>query len=473
MRIGLRILFGYFLVVGIAAWFLLNVFMQEVKPGVRSTMEDTLADTAGLLAELVADDVKHGKVGQSALFARIEAIAQRKVDARIDGYVKNALSYQVYITDARGIVIFDSRGTELGKDYSRWNDVYLTLRGKYGARSTRLDPNDEDSTVMHVAAPVRDGEQIIGVLTIAKPNSTVQKFIERGQQVMLERGAVLLTLSLLVGVGFAVWLSRSLGKLMHYIAEVEAGRKVALPALGKNEFGTLGRALESMRDKLEGKEYVEEVMHTLAHELRSPIAAIQGAAELLREDMPDADRKRFLATILSQNLRQKQLIDKLLALVRVEKQQRLGAPERIELPQLVAQASDDAEARLAMRGLGLDISADNACLQGDPLLLRQAIGNLVDNAADFAPAGSRIRLAALKRGEAIVITVCDDGPGIPEFARERLFDRFYSLPRPDGARSTGLGLPFVREVLALHQGSASVANQPGGGACATLTLPAL
>jgi two-component system sensor histidine kinase CreC len=472
MRIALRILLGYFLVVGIAAWFLLNVFMQEVKPGVRSTMEDTLADTANLLAELVAQDVKSGNVGQSALFARIEAIAQRKVDARIDGYVKNTLSYQVYITDARGIVIFDSRGTELGKDYSRWNDVYLTLRGKYGARSTRLDPNDEDSTVMHVAAPVRDGEQIIGVLTIAKPNSTVQKFIERGQQVMLERGAVLLTLSLLVGFGFAIWLSRSLGKLMHYIAEVEAGRKVALPAMGKNEFGTLGRALESMRDKLEGKEYVEEVMHTLAHELRSPIAAIQGAAELLREDMPDADRKRFLATILSQNLRQKQLIDKLLALVRVEKQQRLGAPERIELPQLVALAGDDAEARLAARGLRLDIAADNASLQGDPLLLRQAIGNLVDNAADFAPAGSHIRLAAVQRGDAIVITVCDDGPGIPEFARDRLFDRFYSLPRPDGARSTGLGLPFVREVLALHRGSASVANQPGGGTCATLELPA-
>lgn len=74
---------------------------------------------------------------------------------------------------------------------------------------------------------------------------------------------------------------------------METGRKVALPALGKNEIGTLGRALEAMRTRLEGKEYVEQLMHTLAHELKSPIAAIQASAELLREDMAPAERRQF------------------------------------------------------------------------------------------------------------------------------------------------------------------------------------
>ena len=472
MKIGLRILLGYFLVVGIGAWFLLNVFVGEIKPGVRSTMEDTLSDTANLLAEIVAADVKAGTVGQSALFSHIEAIARRRLDVRIDGFMKNELSYRIYITDARGIVLFDSDGRDQGKDYSRWNDVYLTLRGKYGARSTRSNPDDEDSTVMHVAAPIKDGERIIGVLTVAKPNSTVQKFIERGQQAMLTRGAVLLALSLLIGAAFAVWLHRSLGRLMHYIGEVEHGRKAVLPALGSSEIGVLGRALDAMREKLEGKEYVEEVMQTLAHELKSPIAAIQGSAELLREDMDPADRQRFLDNILNQNLRQKQLIDKLLALVRVEKQQHLGAPERVALADLVAQAAADNAGKLAARRLSLDSQVDDAALPGDPLLLRQALGNLVDNAADFAPPGSSIRIEAGREGERVIIRVCDRGPGVPEFARERLFERFYSLPRPDGARSTGLGLPFVREVAALHQGSATVLNQSGGGACAVLDLPA-
>jgi two-component system sensor histidine kinase CreC len=107
---------------------------------------------------------------------------------------------------------------------------------------------------MHVAAPIRDGNEVIGVLTVAKPNASVQAFVERSQRKILQRGAVLLLLSLLIGLAFAWWLHHALGKLMRYIGEVEAGRKVALPALGKNEFGTLGRALEAMRIRLEGKE---------------------------------------------------------------------------------------------------------------------------------------------------------------------------------------------------------------------------
>jgi two-component system sensor histidine kinase CreC len=67
------------------------------------------------------------------------------------GLAKNQVSHRIYVTDAKGIVLLDSSGEALGKDYSRWNDVYLTLRGQYGARSTRSDPNDESTSVMHVA----------------------------------------------------------------------------------------------------------------------------------------------------------------------------------------------------------------------------------------------------------------------------------------------------------------------------------
>jgi len=473
MKIGLRILLGYFLIVGLAAWFLLNVFVQQVKPGVRSTQEDTLVDTAQMLAILVADDVKAGTVDQSSVLQGIRTALKRRVDLKIDGYDKGLLSNRVYVTDTRGIVLFDSRGTDVGKDYSRWNDVYKTLRGTYGARSTAERPGDDSSTVMHVAAPVRDGDKIIGVLTIAKPNANVQPFVERSQRVILERGALLLVLSLLIGGAFAWWLSQALRSLMLYIADVEQGKKAALPALGNNEIGTLGRALESMRDRLEGKEYVEELMHTMAHELKSPIAAIQGAAELLQEDMPEQERKHFLANILHQNARQKQLIDKLLALIKVEKQQHLLATEKVDLRALVAQLRDDCEIRLASRGMRFDVQVDDISVPGDPLLLRQALCNLLDNAIDFSPTGSVIGLRAERREGRAVIKLTDAGSGIPAFALERLFERFYSLPRPDGARSTGLGLPFVREVAALHGGSINVENGAEKGVVATLELPIL
>ena len=471
MKIGLRILLGYLLIVGLAAWFLLAVFVQQVKPGVRLTQEDTLVDSANLLAALVVDDVKSGNVAGSVPLARIAAIRQRAIDAKIGGFSKQAINERIYITDAKGIVIFDSSGLDVGRDYSRWNDVLLTLRGRYGARSTRSHQDDEASTVMHVAAPIIDDGKIIGVLTIAKPNSTVQPFVERSQKVILQRGALLLALSLLIGGVFAWWLSRSLRKLTDYIADVEAGKKTPLPALGDNEIGTLGRALESMREKLEGKEYVEELMHTLAHELKSPIAAIQGSAELMQEDMPAAQRLHFLNNILDQNARQKQLIDKLLALVRVEKQQQIGAPARIGVRALIDQVCTDCAARLAARRLHLVVDAADCHLDGDALLLRQAFGNLLDNAIDFSPEGGTIALHAQARGGTLAVTISDAGAGIPDYARDRLFERFYSLPRPDGARSTGLGLPFVREAVALHRGTVAVANGAHGGAVAVVELP--
>jgi two-component system sensor histidine kinase CreC len=470
MKIGLRILLGYFLIVGLAAWFLLNVFVEQVKPGVRATLEDTLVDTANLLAEMVADDVKAGNLDKSPILQRLQAYNRRNIDVNIGGISKATLDYRVYITDQKGKVVFDSTGSDKGKDYSRWNDVYKTLRGEYGARSTRAVADDDMSTVMHVAAPIMDNGKIIGVLTVAKPNASVQAFVERSQRKILSRGAILLVLSLLIGLAFTWWLARALNKLMQYIGEVEAGRKAVLPAFGKNEFGTLGRALEAMRNKLEGKEYVEELMHTLAHELKSPIAAIQGSAELLSEEMPVEERRHFLNNILNQNARQKQLIDKLLALVRVEKQQRLSAPEPIDVAALLRQVQTDVQARLLARGLTLTSDAAPLTLHGDALLLRQALGNLLDNAIDFAPAGSTIHIAAERCGESARISVRDHGAGIPEYATARLFERFYSLPRPDGSRSSGLGLPFVREVMALHGGSVEVNNVSDGGVCASVQL---
>jgi len=459
MKIGLRILLGYFLIVGLAAWFLLNVFVQEVKPGARSTLEAAMNDTAQLLAQVVADDVKEGATDPT-LLAKIAA-ASRNTD------------YRITITDEQGIVRFDSAGKAVGKDYSQWNDVFLTLRGKYGARMTSEVPREYGSLSMYVAAPVRDGNRIIGVLTVSKPISSVQGFIERSQRKILKWGIVLLGLSLLIGVAITWRMASTVNKLMVFVEDVQAGRKAVMPKLGSSEISTLGHALEAMRAKLEGKDYVETLMHTLTHELKSPIAAIQATAELLEEDMPPEQRRQFLSTIQAQNARQRDLIDKLLALVRVEKQQRIDDAAALDVAGLLQDVAGDFQARLAARTLQLTISADPALhLRGDALLLRQALGNLLDNAISFAPQGSTVTLTAQRSDDGHVeIGVRDTGPGIPAYAEARLFERFYSLPRPDGAKSTGLGLPFVREVAALHGGTAQVTNAEGGGCRAALLLP--
>ena len=111
-------------------------------------------------------------------------------------------------------------------------------------------------------------------------------------------------------------------------------------------------------------------------------------------------------------------------------------------------------------------------VQGDALLLRQAIGNLLDNAIAFAPPASALMLDASKADGMIHLSLSDNGPGIPDYAMPRIFERFYSLARPAAAKSTGLGLPFVHEVALLHGGSVTVSNRAEGGVRACLSLPA-
>ena len=199
MKVGLRILLGYFLIVALAGWLLANVFVQEVKPGVRQAMEDTLADTANVLAELATDDFLAGRIDNGQFARRVRALADRRIGADIWGFDKHAASYRVYVTDARGIVVFDSSGRDVGKDYSRWNDVYLTLHGRYGARSSRSDPDDENSTVMHVAAPIRDSRaaannRIGNILKKAEgesPEPYVALLREPAEKVLFERVVLL------------------------------------------------------------------------------------------------------------------------------------------------------------------------------------------------------------------------------------------------------------------------------------------
>jgi two-component system sensor histidine kinase CreC len=480
MRIGLRILLGYFVIVALAALLLGRVFVQEVKPGVRQAMEDTLADTANVLAELASDDLIAGTIDSGRFAQRVRALGERDIGAEIWGFEKRVASYRIYVTDARGRVVFDSSGRDVGKDYSRWNDVYLTLRGRYGARSTRSDPDDDASSVMHVAAPIRDGEAIVGVLTVAKPNQTIAPFIERSQAVIMRWGLLLLGVALLVGLLAAWWLSRQLGGLRRYANAVTAGERVALPR-SAGEFGDLGRALETMRERLEGKQYVEQYVHALTHELKGPLAAIRGSAELLdtpagAQPMPDADRARFVATIREQGARLSQMIDKLLALAAVEYRQRIEHPESVGVAALIDDAAKDVAPKLAQAGVGLRFSPPRAddTVSGDPFLLRQALVNLIENAIDFAPQGSTIEIASRREEDRLRIDVADRGPGVPDYAIGRVFERFYSLPRPGGgSRSSGLGLCLVAEVAELHGGSAALANRDGGGAVASLELPAL
>ncbi|WP_354037058.1 two-component system sensor histidine kinase CreC [Citrobacter sp. UYEF32] len=469
MRIGMRLLLGYFLLVAVAAWFVLSIFVQEIKPGVRRATEGTLIDTATLLAEVAHDDLLSGQAQNGKLAEAFTSLNQSNINANISGIRKVRNEYHVYMTDALGKVVFDSAGQAVGQDYSRWNDVWLTLRGKYGARSTPSDPNDPESTVMYVAAPVTDQGRIIGVLSVGKPNSAIAPVIKRSERRMLWASAALLGIALVIGFGVTLWINRSIGKLTRYADAVSEKNPLPLPDLGSSELRKLAQALESMRLKLEGKNYIEQYVYALTHELKSPLAAIRGAAEILHENPPPDIATRFTNNILAQNARMQMLVEKLLQQAKLENRQEVVTTS-IPVDALFRQLEDERSVVLSAKNLTLECDAGQLVVEADAGLLSQALGNLLDNAIDFTPRGGQISLRAHEHAEHVVFTVCDNGPGIPDYALERIFERFYSLPRENGQKSSGLGLALVQEVARLHQGTIQVCNLPQGGAEARLTL---
>ena len=473
MPLGIRIFLVYFLFVGLTGYFVLSTVMEEIRPGVRQSTEETLVDTANLLAEILRDDVKAGTLEQSRLPEILRAYGQRKPQATIWGIEKAQVNHRIYVTDDKGVVVLDSSGAAVGQDYSRWNDVYLTLRGQYGVRSTPEIEGDDKTSVMYVAAPIKDGDRIIGVVTVAKPNSSLQPYIERSQRRLGWLGASLIVLGLVFGALFSWWLSHSLRNLTRYANAVSSGERVQLPQVAGGELAQLANAVESMRTQLEGKAYVERYVQTLTHELKSPLAAIRAATELLQGDMELEQRQHFLANIDSESQRLQQLIERLLHLALVEQRRHLEERTTIPLHELSNELLDSQSSRIHGGKLVIE---NNIPLQftisGERFLLQQALANLIENALDFAAPGGLLRLRAEKREGSTVIGIYNSGEPIPEYALPRVIERFYSLPRPHtGRKSTGLGLNFVNEVALLHGGSFTIANRERGVE-AVLTLPA-
>ena len=464
MSLGIRIFLVYVLFIALTGYFVLNTVMEEIRPGVRQSTEETLVDTANLMAEILRDDFKAGTLNQNRWPQLLKAYGERQPAATIWGLPKNQVSHRIYVTDANGIVVLDSSGVAVGQDYSRWNDVYLTLRGHYGARSSRSDPDDPASSVMHVGAPIRDNGRIIGVVTVAKPNSSLQPYVDRTERRLLAYGAGLVALGLLLGGLLSWWLSAALRRLTSYAQAVSQGRRVEVPHYRGGEFEQLAGAVEHMRTQLEGKAYVERYVHTLTHELKSPLAAIRGAAELLQSDMPAAQHQRFVSNIDNESARMQQLIERLLNLAQIE--QRQGLEDVVAVP-LVALLDELLEARggwIERRQLKVEqhIAAD-LTLTGEAFLLRQALGNLLENALDFTPTHGLLRISAERVGSHVEIRLFNQAEPIPDYALSRLSERFYSLPRPDsGRKSTGLGLNFVEEVVQLHGGTFRIGNVEGG-----------
>jgi two-component system sensor histidine kinase CreC len=457
--------------------------LADIDPRYRESAEESLVEVAHLMAASIerrwderAVTPAEPVIDVAVLEPLFRDLYARELDAEIFGFRKTRIELRMTVVDAQGRVVFDSLGRSVGEDHSRWRDVNLALQGKYGARTTPDLVNDATTAVMYVAAPLQRDGQIVGAVSVGKPAQSFGQFVEAARRKTIVIGITSVLAVALLVVILSLWLVRPFGLIADYVRYVRAQRTLSLPRLTRRALHTLGAAYGEMRDALVGRNYVADYVQTLTHELKSPLSAIRGAAELLHErEMPAADRARFVANIERETARIQELVDRMMELAALESRRTLEYAAPVGLRALLEERVASANAAGAPRSItvALDAPAD-AVVEGDALLLQRAVGNLLDNALDFSPDGGRIEVALARSGRHAEIRVRDHGPGIPDYADERVFEKFYSLARPGTQRrSTGLGLPFVREIAALHHGRITLRNADGGGALALLTLPTM
>ena len=446
MKIRTAIFVVYVAASAVGFAVLMRFMLAEVRPRYVTAVQANLQDAAHVMA----------------------AALQGRTAGEAAAALKGPKSFRARLVAGNGRVIFDSTEEE-----SPATRAYDSARSDLRVAGDRLldgAPHPDEFEISTSAALKLAGADATLVLSRSFRNLNAVIWAERRKLA----GISLLVAGVMLVAGWwiAAKLTLSLERLTLHAQAVRDGKPSQPPASRAVEIAALSQAFEEMRDALEGRQHAERYTQALAHEVKAPLAAIRGAAELMDETMPEEQRRKFLGNIRSESARIQQIVERLLELSSLEARKALGQTETINTVELMNEAAGVLGPACAAARVTLAVHAGGATLRGERVLLREALVNLLQNALDFSLAGGAIVFRGSVENERLVFTVEDGGPGVPDYALPRVFERFYSLPRPGTARkSTGLGLALVREIAHLHGGDAALVNLAEGGARATLWVP--
>lgn len=525
MSFNLRAFIIFFMLLSIFSWFVLEQAKERINIGLRQSAETVLVDTSQFMSALIEKEMEqlqleqqvkqelavHQQVVQKQAdqnnektkktknkkqkeqetekekqqkskiatellapavsaeqFDRVfEATLQKKFEHQVYALIKKRIGMHVYITDNEGKLLYYSRDAKRkGESFYNWRDVYLTLHGEYGARSSFLYPDqtaEGDPKVMVVAAPIKWQEQIVGVVSIEKDVSSLDFFL--GEETNTLRRYMLTALFLVMALAYLLShiLTLALVRLSNYAKTMAQGKSGNKPKFWDKRLTQLSDDIENLRQQLDGKAYVEGYVHSLTHELKTPITSIHAAAEILKEPLNDDERAQFVQTIDKANQRMASLVDRMLSLAKIESLRKLENTQSFLVLPAVQRLLEERTLQIQEKDIQLQVEIpDNIELQGDPLLLEQAIAGVLDNAIDFSETQAPLKIRWLA-GDTSILEIENVGELIPDFAQEKIFERFFSLPRPNTKRrSTGLGLSFVKEIMRLHKGNIEIKNTETG-----------
>jgi signal transduction histidine kinase len=291
------------------------------------------------------------------------------------------------------------------------------------------------------------------------------RFLALMQRISLVAFAFAATLGGMVGWLTSRWVSRRLRSLdvtAERVGEGELALRVPLDH-SDDAFDRLARRFNAMLDRIE--ELLEGVRHAtdhIAHDLRTPLTRLRNRLEGLRQQPSDASQRAALEGAVAETDQLLQSFGALLRLARIEAQAPAAADPLLDLSELVVDAVELYVPSAAERDIRVRVDLHTVWVRGDRDQLFQVVVNLLDNALKYAPAGSEVATRLQECDEGVVLEISDDGPGIPEADRERVFDRFQRLETHRGSPGVGLGLSLVRAIVHRHGGRIALLDSAPG-----------
>ncbi len=363
--------------------------------------------------------------------------------------------------------------SELGQalDETRIAEAITTHASKSFARSVALFLRSPDGSHRMAAS--------LGTVPVTTQEDAVVRWVlEHGRRAGAHTdtlpGATITCVPLVIGDRVLGVMAFAAGQQVDLRAEdrhfLHAFKRQAAAALDR---ARLAEDAKSAAIRARTEEMRSSLLSAVSHDLRTPLAAITGAATLLRDDpnKVSADQRTDLVeTICEESERLELLVGNLLDMTRLEAGAMPVRREWVPVDEIIGGALTRVEPRLGARTVTVELAPDLPLVAVDPVLMAQVFINLLENAAKYTPAASPVRIRAAFRDQSVVIDVVDAGPGIPPGDTERVFDKFY---RTEGAgpQGVGLGLAICRGIVEAHGGRISVENVATGGACFRVVLP--
>lgn len=380
-----------------------------------------------------------------------------------------------------GIVRGDSRSDPAGmENHAGRPEIARALEGFRG-RSRRYSATLHEE-MLYLAVPVASGEELLGVVRLSLFLKDINLLLSS-----LKRSILLPMTGLVIAASILAALLLSRAQARPIMALAEAARKVgagdydvevSIPANGElrelqDSFNLMtARIRESFAEMKKLEEMKKKFLVDISHEMRTPLTAIRGYTETLREEAGPGQQKH-LEIIAAHTDRLMRIVEDLLLISRLEEAGTLN-PEPLGLAGLARRTLEFFRPRLEEKGVEVRLEAPDREIEiaADPEKLERALVNLLDNAANHTEAGS-IACRIRREGDRAVITIEDTGGGIAAEHLPRIFERFYVADRARGRKpgGTGLGLAIVKEIVLLHRGTINIESTPGKGTRVSVSLP--